>query len=207
VHQADKAITSGDSTSFVFNALDGMLGGWAGVAASILLITSLFAGILAFHNGINRYLHALGSQGSLPVSVARTNRHQAPSAAAYVQTAIAVVLVAPFAILGLDPVLTLFSWFSGLAVAALVALYILCSAAVIAYFIRNRINGRIWQHYTAPAIAGLALIGVLWLVVANFTVLIGGELVLAVTLLLVVPVVFIVGALTDRQHHFAETTF
>lgn len=207
VHQADKAITSGDSTSFVFNALDGMLGGWAGVAASILLITSLFAGILAFHNGINRYLHALGSQGSLPVSVARTNRHQAPSAAAYVQTAIAVVLVAPFAILGLDPVLTLFSWFSGLAVAALVALYILCSAAVIAYFIRNRINGRIWQHYTAPAIAGLALIGVLWLVVANFTVLIGGEPVLAVILLLVVPVVFIVGALTDRQHHVAETTF
>jgi hypothetical protein len=30
-----------------------------------------------------------------------------------------VVLIAPFAIFGVDPVLTLFSWFSGLSVASL----------------------------------------------------------------------------------------
>ena len=41
------------------------------------------------------------------------------------------VLVAPFAVLSLDPVLTLFSWFSGLAVAALLVLYMLCSIAVV----------------------------------------------------------------------------
>jgi hypothetical protein len=35
------------------------------------------------------------------------------------QTALIVVLIAPFAIFGVDPVLTLFSWFSGLSVASL----------------------------------------------------------------------------------------
>lgn len=200
VGAAHKAVSSGDSTSFVFTALDGMLGGWAGIVAGILLITSLFAGILAFHNGINRYLHALGSQGSLPRRVAHTNRHQAPSFAAWVQTTIAVVLIAPFAIFNLDPVLTLFSWFSGLAVAALVALYVLCCAAVVTYFARNGIRGKIWQHYVAPILAGAALIGVLWLVVANFTVLIGGDVTLAGILLGIVPIVFVVGSVTDRQH-------
>ncbi|WP_052226799.1 APC family permease [Microbacterium mangrovi] len=198
VDAAKKAVVSGDSTSFVFDALSGTLGPWAGTVANILLISSLFAGILAFHNGINRYLHALASQRSLPVRLSATNRHQAPHAAAWAQTIMAIVLVAPFAILGLDPVLTLFSWFSGLAVAALVTLYVLCSLAVVVYAVRNRASG-IWQLRIAPVLAGLLLLGVLWLVVTNFTALIGGELVTAVLLLAVVPIAFLVGFVTERH--------
>jgi len=198
VDAAKKAVVSGDSTGFVFSALGGTLGPWAGIVANILLISSLFAGILAFHNGINRYLHALATQHSLPVRLSRTNRHQAPHAAAWAQTIMSVVLVAPFAILGLDPVLTLFSWFSGLAVAALVALYVVCSVAIVVYAVRNRIRG-LWQTRIAPVLAGILLLGVLWLVVSNFTSLIGGELLTAVLLLAVVPVAFFVGYLTERH--------
>lgn len=198
VDAASAAVKSGDSTAFVFDALDGMLGGWAGFVAGLLLVTSLFAGILAFHNGINRYLHALASQGSLPKALARTNRHRAPSAAAWAQTGLAVVLVAPFAILGLDPVLTLFSWFSGLSVAALVTLYVLCSAAVVSYAIRNRLRSQPWQTIIAPVLAGLGLLGVLALVVTNFTSLIGGDATTAALLLAAVPVVFLAGVLGER---------
>jgi amino acid transporter len=195
---AKKAVVSGDSTGFVFGALSGLLGGWAGVVANILLITSLFAGLLAFHNGINRYLHALGSQGSLPKRLARTNRHLAPSAAAWVQTIMTVVLVAPFAILNLDPILTLFSWFSGLSVAALVTLYVLCSIAVVVYSLRHRTGG-VWQTRIAPVASAVLLLGVLLLVITNFTSLIGGEVPTAIALLVVVPIAFAVGLLLERH--------
>lgn len=195
---AGKAVQSGDSTSFVFKALDGVLGGWSGIVASILLVTSLFAGILAFHNGINRYLHSLGLDGSLPLRVSRTNRHQAPFAAAWVQTVMSLVLVLPFAFLGLDPVLTLFSWLSGVSVAALVVLYVLCSAAVVAYFARNREGRKPWQTVIAPSISAVLLLGVLFLVVSNFTALIGGELTTAIVLLIIVPICFLVGFLVSR---------
>jgi amino acid transporter len=198
VAAAQKAVVSGNSTNFVFDALSGTLGSWAGVVANILLVSSLFAGILAFHNGINRYVHALGSQRSLPARLARTNRHQAPHAAAWAQTGMSVILVAPFALLGLDPVLTLFSWFSGLAVAALVTLYVLCSIAIVVYAVRNH-SGDIWQTRIAPIVAGLLLLGVLVLVVMNFTALIGGELLTAVLLLAVVPIAFLIGFATERH--------
>jgi amino acid transporter len=198
VAAAQKAVTSGNSTSFVFDALSGTLGLWAGVVANILLISSLFAGILAFHNGINRYMHALGSQRSLPARLARTNRYQAPHAAAWAQTGMTIVLLAPFALLGLDPVLTLFSWFSGLAVAALVTLYVLCSIAIVVYAIRNH-SGDIWQTRIAPIVAGVLLLGVLVLVIVNFTALIGGEILTAVLLLAVVPIAFLIGFATERH--------
>lgn len=200
---AGDAVKSGDSTSFVFGPLDNILGGWSGVAASILLVTSLFAGILAFHNGINRYLHSLAVDGSLPARIGRTNSQKAPAAAAWVQTIMAVVLVAPFAVLGLDPILTLFSWLSGVAVAALVVLYVLCSIAVLAYFARDRDRGpggrRLWSTVIAPATSCLLLVGTLYLVVSNFATLIGGELVTAVVLLAIVPLCFVIGMLVSNR--------
>lgn len=197
VAAAEAAVVSGDSTVFVFDALVGILGGWSGTIAGILLATSLFAGVLAFHNGINRYLHAMAGEGSMPAVLARTNRHQAPSSAAWVQSVVAVLLVAPFAILGMDPVLTLFSWFSGLAVAALVVLYVLCSVAVVVYSVRNG-GGALWQTRVAPILAAVLLSGILVLILGNFTTLIGGDVVTAIGLVLVVPVAFLLGAALAR---------
>jgi amino acid transporter len=87
---AGAALESGDSTSFVLAPMVELFGPWAGTATGILLVTSLLAGIIAFHNGINRYLHSLALQGSMPAVLARTNRHRAPAAAARIQTATAV---------------------------------------------------------------------------------------------------------------------
>lgn len=167
------------------------------MVTGILLVTSLLAGIVAFHNGINRYLHSLALRGSMPAAVARTNRHHAPAVAAWLQTALAVALVAPFALLGLDPVLSLFSWFSGLAVAALLVLYILCSAAVVRYFHGQRETGPLWQTRIAPVLGAVLLIWVLAQVVGNFTALIGGSAGTAAVLLATVPAVFAAGTLVE----------
>ena len=80
------------------------------------------------------------------------NRRHSPWVAGTVQTVIAVLLVVPFAILGKDPVLTLFSWFSGVAVLGIMLLYFLTSVSVIVYFRRSGADTRLWNTLIAPVL-------------------------------------------------------
>ncbi|MBO3664927.1 APC family permease [Microbacterium stercoris] len=185
-----------DPAVFVLEPMDAVLGPWASAVTEVLLITSLLAGVLAFHNTGTRYLHAMSSRGMLPASLARTNARQTPSRAAAVQSAIAALLVVPFALGGLDPVLSLFSWFSGLAVAALVILYIVTSVAIMVFFARTRVEPSIWKAFVAPALTTVLMAGELVLLVANFTVLTGTDAApgVAWALLAGLAVVVVVGA-------------
>jgi amino acid transporter len=115
-----------------------------------------------------------------------------------VQTAVAVALVVPFALAGKDPVLTLFSWFSGLAVLAMMLLYLLTSVSVIVFFRRRRVAARAWNTLVAPALGALGIAGAIWLILANFTTLIGGRASTAVWLVAAVPVVMALGVLNER---------
>ncbi|MCA4131751.1 APC family permease [Arthrobacter sp. M4] len=201
---AGAAVESGDATSFFFAAAVDKLGQWAGPVGGIFLITSVLAGIIAFHNAINRYLHSLAQRGSMPSSLARTNSHAAPFAAARVQTVMALIMTMPFAILNLDPVLTLFTWFAGIAVVALLVLYVLASAAVVVFFRRHGGQG-IWQTIIAPALAVVLMAAVLCSVISNFTTLIGGDPVTANWLLAMVPVAFIAGVVLERRNCTAQS--
>ncbi|CAA0308476.1 Uncharacterised protein [Klebsiella pneumoniae] len=57
--------------------------------------------------------------------------------------------------------------------------------------------GQHWQTLIAPALASVLLAWVLYLVVSNFTSLIGGSAETAVGLLAAVPVVFLAGVLVE----------
>ncbi|MFF4763042.1 APC family permease [Streptomyces sp. NPDC001292] len=195
---AGKALASGDSTGFVFAPIAAEFGGWVNQVLPILLATSLFAGILTFHNSANRYLFSLGRDGLLPPGLCRLNARHAPAAAGWVQTVIALALVVPFALTGKDPVLTLFSWFSGVAVLAMMLLYLLTSVSVVVFFRRERLDGRVWNTLVAPVLGALGLAGAIWLILANFTTLIGGSTGTAVCLTLLVPVVLALGAVNER---------
>ena len=193
VDAANAALQSGDSTAFVFGAVAGQLGDWAGEVLPILLATSLLAGILAFHNSINRYLYSLARDGLLPETVEHVNRSGSPWVASVIQTVTALVLVVPFAIGGLDPVLTLFAWGSGLAVLAAMVLYLLTSASVVRYFRLHHTDSHMWRTTVAPAIAAVAIAGVVYRILANFPTLIGGSETTATMLALAVPALFVVG--------------
>jgi amino acid transporter len=182
-----------DPASFVTTPLTAMLGTWAAIVAEILLCTSLLAGLLAFHNIVNRYFHAMASDGLLPRTLARTNQHQAPATAAATQSIVVAVIVLPFVVLQMDPVATLFGWLSGVSVAALVVLYTLTSISVIVYFRRHSTDANAWQTSIAPAAAILCMLGELLLIVGNFTSLIGGSFTTALVLLLIVPAAFALG--------------
>ena len=195
---AGKALESGDSTAFVFAPIADLFGAWVNDVLPVLLATSLFAGILAFHNSANRYLYSLSRDGLLPRRLMSVNRRHSPSVAGAVQTAIAVVLVVPFALAGKDPVLTLFSWGSGVAVLGIMLLYFLTSASVVAFFRRERLDTRPWNTLIAPALGALGIVAAIWLIIANFTTLIGGEAGTAVWLELTVPAVLIAGVIAAR---------
>lgn len=197
---AGRALEGGDSAAFVFDPIADRFGAWAGDLLPVLLATSLFAGVLAFHNSANRYLFSLGRERLLPHALCRLNARRAPWAAGVAQTAVAVLLVVPFALAGKDPVLTLFSWFSGVAVLAMMLLYFLTSVSVVAFFRRARDSGgerldtRPWHTLVAPALGALGLAGAIWLILANLTTLIGGDRTTATWLAVTVPAVFAAGA-------------
>ncbi|MFE2065838.1 APC family permease [Streptomyces sp. NPDC059467] len=198
---AGKALAGGDSTVFVFAPIAAQFGGWVNDVLPILLATSLFAGILAFHNSANRYLFSLSREGLLPERLRTLNHRHSPWVAGIVQTAIAVLLVMPFALAGKDPVLTLFSWFSGVGVLACMLLYFLTSVSVIVFFRRRRLDTRPWNTLIAPAVGALGIAAVIWLVLTNFTTLIGGDATTATWLVLAVPAVLLLGAGTARIVH------
>ncbi|BFO19114.1 hypothetical protein SHKM778_55020 [Streptomyces sp. KM77-8] len=79
---AGDALASGDSSGFVFAPIADQFGGWVNSVLPVLLATSLFAGILTFHNSANRYLFSLGRDGQLPAGLCRLNTRHAPGSRA-----------------------------------------------------------------------------------------------------------------------------
>ena len=74
----------------------------------VLIITSVLASQIAFHNAINRYTFNLARDGLLPARLAHTHpRFGSPSTAGTAQTVLAAVVVGAFAIAGADPYIDL----------------------------------------------------------------------------------------------------
>ncbi|MFI7481322.1 APC family permease [Kocuria sp. M1R5S2] len=151
--------------------------------AQVLFITSLLAALIAFHNAVARYFFSLGRESVLPrwLGVVGARNH-APVAGSLTQSALAVLVVAVFAVAGqgselgpLFPVLTLFTWLVNAGAFGLVFLLAVTSLAVIGHFRRDSGGHSAWVRWIAPALSAVGLGTVLVLVLANFDVLIGAE--------------------------------
>ena len=192
------AAAQADTAGLVFTAAAEYVSPVVADVMLVLLLTSLFAALLAFHNAISRYLFALGRQGMAPDVLSRTHvRHASPHVGSLAQTGTAFVVVAVFAVAGSDPVLQLFTWMSGLATVSILLLMVLTSVAVLAFFARSRVDRRAWHTRVAPALGTLGLLGVVGLVLANFTTLISGDAVLATVLLTVIAAAFALGVVVS----------
>lgn len=161
-----------DPAGVLFGLTEQYVGSWLTVAMGILVLTSLFAGLLAFQNAASRYFFALGRGGVLPAAVAKVNNAGAPVNGVIITSAIAAVVMIIFAVTGLDPFLNLFSWMSSITVIAIVLVEILVSIAVIRYFMKNE-GGNVWSTKIAPALS-IVLLGVgLYLLMSRFNLLAG----------------------------------
>jgi amino acid transporter len=157
----------------LYSVASTFVGSWMATLMSWLVISSLFAGLLAFQNSAARYFFAMGRAGVLPRALERVNGRGAPWAATAVTSVISFLVIVFFQLKGWDPVLNLFYWFSGLAVIAIAFVEILVSVAVIAFFSRHRGEASLWASPFAPllAIAGMA-VG-LYLLMSRFALLAG----------------------------------
>jgi amino acid transporter len=192
--QAAVEQSAADPATFLLQTVENWLGPVGGHVVTVLLVTSLFAAILAFHNVAARYWFALGGHRAFPAACARTHdRHGSPHVASLSQTALSFVLIAIFAVAGLDPVAQVFAWMGGTATLGVLVLMTLTCLAVLAFFARNRVDGRVWNTRIAPALGLVGLLICLWLTLGNFTTLVGGSGALAFAIGAVLVVVTLVG--------------
>lgn len=162
--------------TFFFVAAGDVLGAWSVTVMETLLIVSLFASALSFHNTINRYFFALGRDGLLPRALGRVHdQHGSPHVAGRMQSLIAFALLVAAVLAGLDPYAVVFSWTSAIAVIGILTVQILVSFAIIAWFGRNRHGLGLWSRIIAPGIALAGLAVGLVLVIANLPLLAGTD--------------------------------
>ncbi|WP_236561125.1 APC family permease [Arthrobacter sp. 8AJ] len=178
-------VATNDPTSIVVGLAGQYVSPLLATLLQVFLITSLFACILTFQNVLTRYLFTLGTQGVLPSGLGAIHpRHHAPSRAALIVSVVAIALLGVEAIIGLDPVTQAYTWFSGSATLGIVVLMALTSLAVIVFFRRNAHNKKVWGTLLAPALALLGLGGIVFLVLQNFGLLVGGDLAAGILLTL-----------------------
>ncbi|MFT4396459.1 APC family permease [Gordonia lacunae] len=194
-----QAAAQADPATLTFVATSTFLGDVAADVMMVMLVTSLFAALLAFHNAIARYTFALSRTGWAPRRLMRVHaRHGSPHVGSVVQTVTALVLVGAFAVAGADPVLQLFTWMAGVAIVGILVLMVLTSLAIIVWFRHEGTDTRMWHTRIAPILGTVGLLGITLLVIANFTTLISGSRVLATVFLVIIAAVFLAGACLGR---------
>ncbi|WP_320669799.1 APC family permease [Patulibacter defluvii] len=168
------ATAAKDPGGFVFGLSDRYLTGAWTDALSVLIVTSSFAAVLAFHNAASRYFYALARDGAMPAPLARTHpRFGSPYRAGLAQIAIVVVIVGGFAIADLDPLLNLSTAMTGFGAVGLLALMATTSVAIAALLWRKGRRG--WAATACPAIAAVGLGAATVLSITNYPQLTGSD--------------------------------
>ncbi|UOZ06789.1 APC family permease [Amycolatopsis sp. WQ 127309] len=171
-HIVERAVAEGPG--LLFGLAGEHLGPVFSPVAYVLFLTSQCAAMLSFHNAVGRYFFALGRDGLLPVGFSRTSKRTgAPIGGSLVQTTIAFVVVAVFALAGRDPFTDLFTWTGVTASTGVTIIMIAVSLSVVGFFRRHPGTETRWRRLIAPLLATLALSVILVLIVAHFDVLLG----------------------------------
>ncbi|WP_310961257.1 APC family permease [Nocardioides terrisoli] len=161
--------------NFLFSTARAELGGVGEFVTHLLVITSIFAAVLAFHTITTRYLHALSLAGALPSYLSGVHRRDgAPSSASITTTVASGILVVICLIAGMDPYLKMFTWFVGLGSMVYIMLLAVCTVAVLVYFARAGLSGESWWAVRlAPVLALIGLAWSAWITAKNFPLLVG----------------------------------
>ena len=186
-----------DPTTFLYSLSDQYVGSGLTDMIRLLFTLSLFAGLLAFHNAAARYFFAIGRDGLIPKRLGTTHaRHQSPHLGSGLQSLIAALIVSTFALLGADPVMQLFAWFSNLATLCLILLMALTSLAVICFFRANPdLATSKMKCFVLPALSGLALAAICLMALVHFDVLTGASQELSILLCSIIPIAAFIGVL------------
>ncbi len=186
-----------DPSAFFFNLAGEYVGGPVPTIAGLLLVSSLFAALSAFHNYIARYSYVAGREGLLPAAFGRTHdAHQSPHVGSVVQTIGALIVLAIFAGLRLDPVLNMFTWISQIGTLGVLAMMTVTSLSVIVFFRRQGMSGQPLATFVLPLVSGLVMAGLFVYIFLHFgdlTGTTGG--ILGIILPALIPLAAVIGYL------------
>ena len=173
-------LTSVDGTplanpaALLFAAASEYVGPWLATVMGWLLLSSLFAALLAFHNAAARYFYSMGRAGLLPASLGTTSaKYRTPVVASVTQSVLAVVVIGLFLVFKLDPVLNLFYWGSSMAVIAINIVQALVCLSVVSFFRRTGLDRNVFRTTIAPILGFVGMVVGLYLLMSKFALLAG----------------------------------
>lgn len=183
-----EASISASPLDLFFGLVSGNLGGVALNFYKALLVIGSFACALAFHNAASRYLFALGREipsDKVKNTIGSTHpKHGSPWIASTIQSVITLLIVLSFAVFtavqvpdadgvpvdtpALVPYVNVYGLLALIGTAAILLVQAICSAAVISYFWAKKTHkGNIITTLICPAIGGVAMLYVVWLLWDN----------------------------------------
>lgn len=173
-----------DPTTLVFGLAERYVGAWVLPIMNVLFVSSLFAGALAFHNSVARYIYVAGRDRLLWDFFGKTHDPlQSPHVGSVSQTLTAILVVALFAVTEQDPVLGLFSWLTNVATLAILVLMFLTSIAVVVFFGRNpQLESNKVVTKILPSLVSVILLALILFIVSNFAGIAGANGALAIFL-------------------------
>lgn len=166
-------VTTEDFTALPYAVASTFVGDWLVNAIFILIVTSFFACLLAFHNASARYMFSLGRERILPGALAKVAPSGAPIVANTVLVALAAVAIIATIVTNGDPyaVLAIGTYASG--TSGLVFAQALASVSVLVFFLRDRRGHNVWRVVVFPLLGAGGLIFGWVSIVANFDILTG----------------------------------
>jgi amino acid transporter len=193
------AAAGGDLAGMFFTAMSTYVGSWAATVMHVLIITSVFAAQLAFHNAINRYTFALAKDGVLPRRLGTTHpRLGSPYRAGIVQSVLAAATVIGFAVAGADPYTRLLLWVNTPGAVGIFVLMLLTAVATVAYFVRRNRAASTPTSVAAGIVSAVLLAVALYVTVDNVALITASSTTVNVVLLGIVPLTMLLGLALAR---------
>ena len=183
-----------DSVGMFFTASDHYVGTWFSTVMHLLIVTSVLASLVAFHNAVTRYSLAIADEGLLPPALAKVHpKTRAPYVAGLVQTALALVIVVGFALAKADPYSQLLIWVNTPGIFGILLLQVAAALSVVVYFRRRRTTEGIWRTVIAPVISAALMTIATVLAARNISFLTGTTGTVNAVLLWTIPATCLLG--------------
>lgn len=200
-----KTLAGKNPGNFVFIIAHTYLGQWSVDVMNILLITSLFAAALAFHNNISRYIFSIARDGLIWKELCAVHEDNGtPHNACHVHSLIMLFLIIGMGAIGLDPILHIFSFGSAIATLCILLLQSGVSLSVILFFRNNPLRGESKAStWYIPALSLATMAATVLLVLGNFNMIIGNDSklvdIIPVLIFLIIPLGCIYSRNRKRQ--------
>lgn len=160
-----------------------------------LVLTSVFASALATHNIFSRYTYNLGVDGALPHRLGAVHKTQgSPYVASVAASLVTAALIAVVAISGTDPGV-FYGRAAGVGSLCIMILMFFTMVAVVVHFKRGPSGGTDskWSTLVAPTIAGLGLLVIIALALANANAFMGSTTGLSIIFIAGIVALFVLG--------------